>query len=78
MTRVVGQMTPEEFTQARHALGLSQQLMANALTRHKRTIQRYQYPLGHKEHNRIPGIVANQVRHWLKVRGITLDLGGTV
>ncbi len=65
-------MSPEEFTAARKALGLSNRLMANHLSRSKRQIQRYQYQLDDPRNSKIKGPVARTVRNWLKQREITL------
>ena len=78
LSRKRNRMTPEEFTAARKALGLSNRLMANHLIRSIRTIQRYQYSADDPRNSRIPKPVVTTIRHWLKERGIILDQGGMV
>ena len=65
-------MSPEEFKASRKALGMSNRLMANHLTRTIRTIQRYQYGADDPRNSKIPQLVARVIRHWLENRGITL------
>lgn len=64
-------MTPDEFTAALAALGMSNSSAARWLTRSRRTIQRYQYPSDDPRNSKIPQPVADVIRHWLKERGIT-------
>ena len=71
-------MTPEEFRQAKEALGLNNSSAARWLVRSRRTIIRYQYPADDPRNSAIPGPVVRTMMHWLEARGITLDEGAVL
>jgi hypothetical protein len=66
-------MTPEQFRQAKEALGLNNSSAARWLVRSRQTIIRYQYPADDPRNSQIPGPVVTTMRHWLEQRGIILD-----
>ena len=66
-------MTPEEFKEARHALGLKQTELAVALETPYRTVQDWE-----RGRNRIPGVAAVALRlllerdRWATERAVTV------